>query len=142
MFGWVGSALASCAATCACNACSFASKEMVRKSARLAYCVLFTLAMVLAWLLRDFAKPIIDKLPCTSPRHPSPCFGSLTQQVVATFWSSDVGACWAYLLRYQQGSSTPWAMVSQVQSGMDSRLCTGSAWATLYASCLYCHKQD
>ena len=38
----------------------------MRKSARLAYCILFTLAMVLAWILRDFAKPIIDKLPCES----------------------------------------------------------------------------
>ncbi|CAL5225424.1 g8239 [Coccomyxa viridis] len=35
----------------------------MRKSARLAYCVLFTLAMVLAWVLRDFAKPLIDKIP-------------------------------------------------------------------------------
>ena len=39
----------------------------MRKSARLAYCVLFTLAMVLAWVLRDFAKPLIDKLPCKPP---------------------------------------------------------------------------
>lgn len=36
----------------------------MRRSARLAYCVLFTLAMVLAWVLRDFAKPLIDKIPC------------------------------------------------------------------------------
>ena len=63
-FSWVGSALASCAATCACHACTFASKEVMRRSARLAYCVLFTLAMALAWVLRDFAKPLIDKLPC------------------------------------------------------------------------------
>ena len=64
--GWIGSALASCAATCACHACSFASREVMRKSARLAYCVLFTVAMLLAWVLRDFAKPILDKLPCKS----------------------------------------------------------------------------
>ena len=36
----------------------------MRRSARLAYCVLFTLAMILAWVLRDFAKPLIDKIPC------------------------------------------------------------------------------
>ena len=66
-FSWVGSALASCAATCACHACAFASKEVMRRSARLAYCVLFTLAMALAWVLRDFAKPLIDKLPCAPP---------------------------------------------------------------------------
>lgn len=67
-----GTALASCAATCACHACSFASREVMRKSARLAYCVLFTLAMVLAWVLRDFAKPLIDKIPCGDPNLP-PC---------------------------------------------------------------------
>ena len=63
-FSWVGSALASCAATCACQACGFASQEGVRRSARLAYCVLFTLAMVEAWVLRDFARPLMEKLPC------------------------------------------------------------------------------
>lgn len=64
--GWVGTALASCAATCACQACGFASQEVVRRSARLAYCVLFTLAMVEAWVLRDFAQPLMEKLPCKS----------------------------------------------------------------------------
>lgn len=67
VFGWVGSALASCAATCACTACGFASKEVMRRSARLAYCFLFTVAMILAWVLRDFAKPVMEKLPCENP---------------------------------------------------------------------------
>lgn len=35
----------------------------MRRSARLAYCVLFTLAMLLAWVLRDFAKPLLEKIP-------------------------------------------------------------------------------
>ena len=61
---WVGTALASCAATCACNACGFASREVMRRSARLAYCFLFTMAMILAWVLRDFAKPLMEKIPC------------------------------------------------------------------------------
>jgi hypothetical protein len=78
MFGWVGSALASCAATCACHACSFASREVMRKSARLAYCVLFTLAMALSWVLRDFAKPVLEKLPCKSFLflHPAVCLAT------------------------------------------------------------------
>ena len=63
-FSWVGSALASCAATCACHACGMASKEVMRRSARLAYCVLFTLALVEAWVLRDFARPLMEKIPC------------------------------------------------------------------------------
>ena len=66
VFSWVGTALASCAATCACHACTITSKEVMRRSARLAYCFLFTLAMILAWVLRDFAKPLLEKLPCES----------------------------------------------------------------------------
>ena len=46
------------------QACTCLSREMLRKSARMAYCVLFTFAMVLSWVLRDFAKPLIEKLPC------------------------------------------------------------------------------
>lgn len=64
VFSWAGTALASCAATCACNACTITSKEVMRRSARLAYCFLFTLAMILAWVLRDFARPLMEKLPC------------------------------------------------------------------------------
>eukprot|EP00891_Asterochloris_glomerata_P004139 jgi/Astpho2/4139/Aster-01281 len=63
ILGTAGSWLASCAAVCACQACQCVTKEMLRKSARLAYCALFTLAMVLAWILRDFAKPLIEKIP-------------------------------------------------------------------------------
>lgn len=37
---------------------------MVR-SARLAWSFLFTLSMILAWILRDFAKPLLMKIPCT-----------------------------------------------------------------------------
>ena len=61
-----GSCLASVAAVCACQACQGVTREVLRKSARLAYCALFTTAMVLAWVLRDFAKPLIEKIPCKS----------------------------------------------------------------------------
>jgi hypothetical protein len=33
----------------------------------MAYCFLFTLALVLSWVLRDFAKPIIEKIPWILP---------------------------------------------------------------------------
>lgn len=59
-----GSCLASVAAVCACQACQGITREVLRKSARLAYCTLFTTAMVLAWVLRDFSKPLIEKIPC------------------------------------------------------------------------------
>ena len=61
-----GSCLASVAAVCACQACQGITREVLRKSARLAYCALFTTAMVLAWVLRDFSKPLIEKIPCES----------------------------------------------------------------------------
>ena len=86
---WVGTALASCAATCACNACGFASREVMRRSARLAYCFLFTMAMILAWVLRDFAKPLMEKIPCKpslqhaclEQNHPiAQCFGNIGLQ--------------------------------------------------------------
>ena len=84
-FGWIGSALASCAATCACNACGFASREVMRRSARLAYCFLFTLAMILAWILRDFAKPLMEKLPCKFVAYLGLSIGFLRQCVTWTF---------------------------------------------------------
>jgi hypothetical protein len=63
----MGGCLASMAGMCACQCFTCASREVLRKSARLAYCFLFTLAMLLAWVLRDFAKPIIEKLPWILP---------------------------------------------------------------------------
>jgi len=37
--------------------------EIMKRSARLAYCLLFVLSMLLAWVLRDFAQPIMEKIP-------------------------------------------------------------------------------
>lgn len=47
----------------ACSGARCAGSAISRSSARLAYCVLFFLSMVLAWVLRDQAKPLIEKLP-------------------------------------------------------------------------------
>lgn len=58
-----GSFLASAGAVCACSCCQCVTKEVLRKSARLAYCALFTAAMIIAWILRDFARPLIEKIP-------------------------------------------------------------------------------
>ena len=33
-------------------------------SARLAYSFLFLLAMLVAWVMRDFARPLLEKIPC------------------------------------------------------------------------------
>lgn len=51
---------------CACQLCTCASREVLRKSARVAYCTLFSVALLCSWLLRDFAQPLLKKLPCES----------------------------------------------------------------------------
>eukprot|EP01023_Acetabularia_acetabulum_P027088 TRINITY_DN2563_c0_g1_i2.p1 TRINITY_DN2563_c0_g1~~TRINITY_DN2563_c0_g1_i2.p1 ORF type:complete len:377 (-),score=70.98 TRINITY_DN2563_c0_g1_i2:153-1283(-) len=53
----------SCATCFACQGARFAGKQAFNRSARVGFCVLFTLAMVVAWLMRDFAKPLIEKIP-------------------------------------------------------------------------------
>jgi len=58
----VSSAVTSCAWCC----CSMATREILKSSARVAYSVLFMFSMVFAWMLRDFAKPVISRIPCTS----------------------------------------------------------------------------
>ena len=40
------------------------TREALKSSARLAYCLLFTFSLILAWVLRDFAKPLLEKIPC------------------------------------------------------------------------------
>ena len=62
--GYLGSFATSLAAYCACQACQCASREVLTQSARVAWSVLFFLAMVVAWILRDFAKPMLENIPC------------------------------------------------------------------------------
>lgn len=62
--GYLGSCAAQVATYAACTACQCAGREVLRHSARLAWSVLFFLAMVLAWVLRDFATPLLEKIPC------------------------------------------------------------------------------
>lgn len=124
----LGGCLASTAALCACQACSCVSREMLRKSARLAYCTLFFAAVVCSWVLRDFAKPIIEKLPC-APRwvpfhafvvflfgHPLP-HPPVPAQLCERASSSEQGFC--------RG-----AAYIQATSGTGSKQCTACRWAT------------
>lgn len=61
--GSLGSWVASGAAACACSCCTLATREALKSSARVAFSVLFTFSLLLSWVLRDFAKPIISKIP-------------------------------------------------------------------------------
>lgn len=62
--GWATTFLASWAAWASCQCLQCAGREALTKSARVAWSTLFFLAMVLAWVLRDFAKPLLEKIPC------------------------------------------------------------------------------
>eukprot|EP00195_Chlamydomonas_chlamydogama_P004895 CAMPEP_0202902598 /NCGR_PEP_ID=MMETSP1392-20130828/16943_1 /ASSEMBLY_ACC=CAM_ASM_000868 /TAXON_ID=225041 /ORGANISM="Chlamydomonas chlamydogama, Strain SAG 11-48b" /LENGTH=445 /DNA_ID=CAMNT_0049589387 /DNA_START=195 /DNA_END=1532 /DNA_ORIENTATION=+ len=55
--------MASMAGYLACQACTCVSREVLTQSARVAWSVLFFLAMIVAWIMRDFAKPLLEKIP-------------------------------------------------------------------------------
>lgn len=61
---WAAGCLASCCASCACEACKGVASGISRRSARLAYCGLFAISLIVSWLLRDFAGPLLAKIPC------------------------------------------------------------------------------
>lgn len=60
---WAASCLASCCATCACEACKSVAGGISRRSARIAYCGLFALSLVVAWIFREIAPPLMAKIP-------------------------------------------------------------------------------
>ncbi|VAH49061.1 unnamed protein product [Triticum turgidum subsp. durum] len=61
---WCASCLASACAGCACNLCTSAAASVTRRSARLAYCGLFAASLILSFLLRQFAAPLLQHIPC------------------------------------------------------------------------------
>jgi hypothetical protein len=61
---YLGSCLAQAAAYCACQAVTGVSREMMMRSARLAFSFLFFCGLIVAWIMRDFARPLIEKIPC------------------------------------------------------------------------------
>ncbi|KAG5017845.1 hypothetical protein JHK85_023981 [Glycine max] len=60
---WAASCLASCCAACACDACRTVVSGISRRSARIAYCGLFAFSLVVAWILREVAAPLMESLP-------------------------------------------------------------------------------
>lgn len=61
---WAASCLASCCAACACDACRTVVSGISRRSARIAYCGLFALSLIVSWILREVAAPLLEKIPC------------------------------------------------------------------------------
>uniref|UniRef100_A0A0E0KFK1 Serine incorporator n=1 Tax=Oryza punctata TaxID=4537 RepID=A0A0E0KFK1_ORYPU len=60
---WCASCLASACAGCTCNLCASAVSAISRRSARLAYCGLFAASLVLSFLMRQFATPLLKQIP-------------------------------------------------------------------------------
>ncbi|KAG2547804.1 hypothetical protein PVAP13_9KG126600 [Panicum virgatum] len=60
---WCASCLASACAGCACNLCTSAASAVTRRSARIAYCGLFAASLILSFLLRQFATPLLQHIP-------------------------------------------------------------------------------
>lgn len=56
-------AAASCCATLGFQTCRCAGSAAVTASTRLAYVLLFFAGQITSWVLRDFAKPLLAKLP-------------------------------------------------------------------------------
>ncbi|KAG9159266.1 hypothetical protein Leryth_024224 [Lithospermum erythrorhizon] len=60
---WAASCLASCCAGCACSACQAVVSGISRRSARIAYCGLFALSLIVSWILREVAAPMMEHIP-------------------------------------------------------------------------------
>lgn len=62
--GYLGSCAANMAGYCACMGLTGVTKAFMKQSSRVAYSFLFFMAIVIAWIMRDFARPLIEKIPC------------------------------------------------------------------------------
>ncbi|CAN6452828.1 unnamed protein product [Victoria cruziana] len=60
---WAASCLASCCAASTCGLCTSVASGVSKRSARLAYCGLFALFLVLSWILGEVAYPLLEKIP-------------------------------------------------------------------------------
>eukprot|EP00249_Psilotum_nudum_P006371 c19681_g1_i1 orf=191-1444(+) len=59
----ITSCLGSCCASCACEACRSVVGGVTRRSARIAYCGLFALSLIIAWIMRTCAAPLMKRIP-------------------------------------------------------------------------------
>ncbi|KNA10893.1 hypothetical protein SOVF_140080 [Spinacia oleracea] len=57
------SCLFSCCTSLACGCCTSVASGITKKSARIAYCGLFGSSLLISWILREVASPLLQKLP-------------------------------------------------------------------------------
>ncbi|XP_011010290.1 PREDICTED: probable serine incorporator [Populus euphratica] len=62
----------SCCASLTCGLCTSVASGISNRSARLAYCGLFGASLILSWILREVAAPLLEKIPWikSSGTHP------------------------------------------------------------------------
>ncbi|KZV20762.1 serine incorporator 3-like [Dorcoceras hygrometricum] len=56
------SCLASCFASLTCGLCSSVASTITKRSARIGYCGLFGFSLIVSWILREVATPLLKKL--------------------------------------------------------------------------------
>ncbi|KAJ4952519.1 hypothetical protein NE237_029351 [Protea cynaroides] len=69
---WAASCLGSCAAACACEACRSVVSGISRRSSRIAYCGLFAFSLIVSYILRELAAPLMEKIPWINYFHQTP----------------------------------------------------------------------
>ncbi|XP_047336182.1 serine incorporator 3-like isoform X1 [Impatiens glandulifera] len=57
------SCLMPCCVSLTCGLCTSVASSISRRSARIAYCGLFGISLIVSWVLREYAAPILEKLP-------------------------------------------------------------------------------
>ncbi|KAG5560068.1 hypothetical protein RHGRI_003380 [Rhododendron griersonianum] len=55
-----------CCAFLTCGLCSRVASGISQRSARFAYCGIFGISLVVSWILREFAAPLLEKIPWIS----------------------------------------------------------------------------
>lgn len=63
------SCAAACCATCTCEACKSIAAGISRKTARFAYVTLFGISLLLTWVVRDYAEPLLQDLRWLDTMH-------------------------------------------------------------------------
>ncbi|KAJ4847247.1 hypothetical protein Tsubulata_004659 [Turnera subulata] len=60
------SCLASCCASLTCGLCSSVASGITKRSARIAYCGVFGVSLIVSWILREVGAPLLEKFPWIS----------------------------------------------------------------------------
>ncbi|KAA8548584.1 hypothetical protein F0562_000268 [Nyssa sinensis] len=63
------SCLASCCASLTCGLCTSVASGISKRSARLAYCGIFGISLILSWILREVGAPLLEKIPWINTSH-------------------------------------------------------------------------